>query len=533
MFMKRRGLLACALCTLLLPVFAVAPVSAEPKHGGTVNMLIHPEPTSLAAIATTAGPVVLVSGKVLEGLLTYDFSLEPQPQLAESWSATEDGKKYVFKLRKGVKWHDGKDFTSDDVAYSIMLLKEIHPHGRGIFSTVQEVRTPDPHTAEIILSAPAPFLLHSLAGSESPMVPKHIYADKRFDTNPANIAPIGTGPFRFKEWARGSHIIYERNADYWDKPKPYVDRLVVRFFPDAGGRVAAIETGNIDLAPMTPVSVNELNRLRALPNIRFETNGYQYFNYFARLEFNLERDQLREPKVRQAIAHAIDREAILRLAWFGYGKMMDGPISSTLARFHTDEVSTYAFDPKKAEQLLDEAGYKRGQDGVRFRMNIEYIPNALGDTYRRTAEIIKQYLANVGIELTIRSSDFSAYLKRVYTDRDFDMMINNMASMFDPTIGLQRLYWSKNIKRGVPFSNGAAYSNPEVDMIFEKAATEGDAAKRRELFVRFQQIITRDLPDLTLMELQHVTIYNPKIKNHTITADGVNGNLADMYIDTK
>ncbi|MGE0154206.1 MAG: ABC transporter substrate-binding protein [Reyranellaceae bacterium] len=522
-----------AVGALMLAACVALPAAAQPKHGGTINMLIHPEPTSLVAIATTAGPSVLVSAKILEGLLTYDFALNPKPQLAQSWSVSPDGKVYTFKLRQGVKWHDGRDFTSADVAYSVLLLKEIHPHGRGIFSTVQEVKTPDAHTAEIVLSAPAPYLIHSLAGSESPIVPKHIYEGKRFDTNPANIAPIGTGPFLFKEWVRGSHIVYERNPNYWDKPKPYVDRLIVRFYPDAGGRVAAIETGNIDLAPMTPVSVNELNRLRALPNIRFDDNGYQYFNYFARLEFNLERDQLKDPKVRHAIAHAIDRQAILRLAWFGYGKMMDGPITPTLAMFHTKDVSTYPFDPKKAEQLLDEAGYKRGANGVRFKMNIEYIPNALGDTYKRTAEIIKQYLANVGIELTIRSSDFSAYLKRVYTDRDFDMMINNMAVMFDPTIGIQRLYWSKNIKRGVPFSNGAAYANPEVDTIFEEAATEGDVAKRKELFVRLQQIITRDLPDLTLMELQHVTIYNPKVKNHTVTADGVNGNLAEMYIESK
>jgi len=181
-------------------------------------MLVEPEPTTLVALTNCADRTMLVSAKVTEGLLSYDFDLAPLPQLATGWSVSGDGLRLTFELRQGVRWHDGHPFTSADVAFSIRVLKEIHPRGRATFAALAEVQTPDPHTAIFVLSKPAPFILSALAACESPIVPKHLYdgADPATNGN----APIGTGPFLFKEWVRGSHIVYERNPDYWDAPKP-------------------------------------------------------------------------------------------------------------------------------------------------------------------------------------------------------------------------------------------------------------------------------------------------------------------------
>jgi peptide/nickel transport system substrate-binding protein len=515
----------------LVPLLGPGQVRAgQPKHGGTLNVLIHPEPPTLTTIANTAVSSVYVSAKVTEGLLAYDFDLNPKPQLATGWSVSPDGLEYSFVLRQGVKWHDGQDFTSADVAFSILALKESHPRGRSTFASVMEVRTPDPHTAVIVLSRPAPYLLTAFTAAETPIVPKHVYDGTKVDTHPNNNAPIGTGPYVFKEWVRGSHIILARNPNYWDQPKPYLDQLVLRIIPDPAARAAAIETGEVQLAPGTPVPLSELDRLRALPNLAFESNGYQYTNNISRLEFNLQKPYFQDLRVRQAFAHAIDRNVILNTVWYGYALPSPGPVSPQLRKYAAKDLPTYAFNPSRAEQLLDEAGLTRGADGIRLRLNLDYVPSS--DNYKRGAEYIRQALAKIGVEAKVRSQDFSAYIKRIYTDRDFDFSYNGMSNLFDPTVGVQRLYWSKNFKPGVPFSNGSGYSNPEVDRLLEAAAVEIDPAKRLEDFDRFQRIVAQEIPDIGIVAPQEVTIYDKRVLNHTVTADGISGNLADVYLDS-
>jgi peptide/nickel transport system substrate-binding protein len=509
-------------------VDSAASARAAGSKGGTLTLLVDPEPTTLVTVTNPADPSLLVSAKTTEGLLAYDFELNPKPQLATNWAAEPGGKAFTFTLRRGVKWHDGVDFTAADVAFSIMLLKEVHPRGRATFANVTEVVTPTPNTVTIKLSKPAPYLLWSLAACECPIVPKHIYEGTDATTNPNGKAPVGTGPFLFKEWVRGKHILYERNPNYWDKPKPYVDRLVVRFITDAADRVSAIAAGEISLAPATPVPLSTLDRLMALPHLGFETNGYQYTNQIVRLEFNLDSPYLKDLKVRQAIAHAIDRKDVLDAAWYGRGEVAFGPISPDLKRFHSKDVPVHAFDLSMAERLLDEAGFPRGTNGIRFRLNHDYVP--AGDGYERTADSIKRALAAVGIDVAIRTQDFPAYIKRVYTDRDFDFTTGRANNMFDPTVGVQRLFWSRNFRKGVPFSNGSHYENAEVDYLLEAAAVEADPVLRLQYFADFQKIIARDLPDLTLLAPAQITIHDAKVVDHTVTADGVAGNLADAFI---
>lgn len=502
--------------------------AAEPRRGGTLSLLLAAEPPTISAIAHTAYNTVIVAAKVQEGLLTYDFDLTPKPQLALGWVVAEDGLTYVFKLRPGVKWHDGKDFTSADVAFSITALKSVHPRGRSTFANVTEIRTPDPLTVELVLAKPAPYLLSAFAAAETPIVPRHIYENAGpIDTNPANNAPIGTGPFVFKEWVRGSHILYEKSPAYWDAGKPYIDRLIVRIIPDAIARVTAIETGEIQLAPNSPIPLSDAERLKALPTLAFDTNGYQYTNTISRVEFNLDRPVFRDIRVRRAFAHAIDRKVIRDVVNFGYGKIIVGPVSASLTKFYVDDLKSYPFDPKAAEKLLDEAGFPRGADGVRFRLTHDYVPS--GDLYRRGADYIKQALSRIGVEVTVRTQDFPTYTKRVYTDRDFDFTFNGMSNLFDPTVGIQRLYWSKNFKPGVPFSNGSHYANPEVDRLLEAASTEVDPKKRYDEFATFQRILAEDLPDFGVLSSGEFTIYSRNIDGHTVGADGVSGNLANVH----
>ncbi|MGO4197486.1 ABC transporter substrate-binding protein [Rhizobium sp. YAF28] len=504
------------------------PAFAAPVRGGTATLLLSAEPPVLTTIANTAFNSVYVSPKVIEGLLTYDFELNPQPLLAKEWSVSPDGLAYTFHLRESVKWHDGQTFTSADVAFSIKTLKEVHPRGRNTFLNLVDVETPDPLTAILKLSKPAPYLITALASSETPIVPRHIYEGTKVTENPANLAPIGTGPFKFKEWVRGSHLVYERNPEYWDQPRPYLDQLIVRFIPDAAARSIAIETGEIDLAPSTPVPLSDLERLKEVPGIAFEQRGYQYANGVSRIEFNLERPFFKDIRVRQAFAHVIDRKVILNTINYGYGAAIPGPINPNLAKWYDGDLKTYPIDLAAAEKLLDEAGYPRGSDGVRIRINLDYVPS--GETYPRGSEYIRQALSKVGVDATVRSQDFATYTKRIYTDRDFDFAFEGMSNLFDPTVGVQRLYWSKNFKPGVPFSNGSAYSNPKVDALLEAAAIEVDAKKRVDQWREIQQILVEDLPAIDIASQPELTIYNKRIADHTVGGEGVSGSLAYAYV---
>lgn len=506
-----------------------AGATGKPRRGGTLNMLINPEPPVLVSIFQTTGPTLVASSKVLEGLLSYDFDMRPQPQLATAWQVSPDGLRYQFTLRSGVKWHDGRPFTSEDVAFSIELLKKVHPRGRSTFANLVRVATPDAQTAVLELSRPAPYLLKAFSAGESPIVPKHLYAAGDPLSNPHNNAPIGTGPYRFRSWARGSTIIYERNPDYWDPGKPYIDTLVFKVIPDAAARAAAFETGGLDLGGENPVPLTDLARLQQLPHLTTETRGYRFLEPLAEIDFNLDHPILKDVRVRQAIAHAINPQVAQRTVAYGYADISPTPITPA-SPYHDPSLQPYAFDPALAEKLLDAAGHPRKDGGARFALFHDYLP--YGDAYLRQANFVKSALARVGIDVTVRSQDLPAFLKRVYTDRQFDFTSIGVNTLFDPSVGVQRLYWSKNIRPGVPFSNAPHYANPDVDRLLEAASTEIDEAKRVALYREFQQIVHRDLPILPLIAPRMTTVANRRVHDHTVSAQGLEGNLADVYLST-
>ena len=345
------------------------PAFANPVKGGALTTLIFPEPPYLLSAVDPTLQMAVVTTKIYEGLLSYDLDMKPHPLLAESWAVAPDGLSYRFNLRKGVKWHDGRDFTADDVAFSLGVWKTRHARGRQSYARVVGVDTPDPHTVVIRLSEPAPQMATVFSSYESPVIPKHIFEGKDLMSNPATTAPIGTGPFRFGSWKRGDNIILERNPTYWQDGKPHLDRIVFRFIADASGRAAALESGEAQIGALTPVPLTDMARLTAKPDLVATTQGYDYMAPVLLLQLNVRNKPLDDRKVRQALASAINRDVLTKTVWFGYGKPATSPVSSVVkAWYTTDGVPTYPYDPKKAEALLDEAGYKRGADGKRFKI---------------------------------------------------------------------------------------------------------------------------------------------------------------------
>jgi peptide/nickel transport system substrate-binding protein len=225
----------------------------------------------------------------------------------------------------------------------------------------------------------------------------------------------------------------------------------------------------------------------------------------------------------------IDKQFILDNIWMGFGGVANSPIHRNLTHAHTDYVTTYPLDLDEAGRILDAAGYPRGSDGVRFRMNIEFTP--FGDQYNRMAQYIRQQLSEIGVVAEVRSQDFPGWVRRIWTDRDWDMNVSAITNASDPTIGVQRAYWTENIRPGTPFTNSTHYSNPALDALFVAASRENDAETRRAQFAEIQQILTTDLPVIPLVAIDQFTLANRRLRNYDQLSDGVYSGFADAWLD--
>jgi peptide/nickel transport system substrate-binding protein len=494
----------------------------------TLTVVINPEPPTLVSFSNTAGTSVTVNSKVLEGLLEYSHDLTPRPQLATSWTVSPDGLEYIFKLREGVKWHDGKPFVAADAAFSILLSKRYHPRGTATFSHLTAAEAVNTHTLRLRLSKPAPYMLLALSAGETPILPSHRYDADTALQNPLNAAPVGTGPFRFKQWERGSHIIYERNADYWQVGKPQIQTLIFRVIPDIAARLNGFQNGSIDIGESSPIPLSEVPNLAKYPHLATSTVGYEDNATMVLLEFNLERAFAQKPLVRQAIAHALSREQVKKIAFYGYAIPSVAPVSKlSFPRFHLDAADPYPYNVEKANALLDEAGYPRKAGGHRLELTIH--SNPFNEGFRRTAQYVRSALARVGINVTVREQDPGSYIRSVYTDREFDLTVSGVSTMFDPTVGLQRVFWSTSFNPKVPWSNASKYKNAEVDRLLEAAAVETDAVKRAEFFKQFQAIVVKEIPSITLVQAQNLSVYNKRVDGFNRTASGLRGNIADVH----
>ena len=330
---------------------ALVPLGAGAQtKGGTLIMVVQPEPPSMASYISTSQPIGQVATKVYDGLLEYDSDTNALPSLAESWEVGDGGTSITFKLREGVKWHDGEPFTSADVQFTFMdVLKKFHPRGINNYRALEAVETPDEHTAVFRLSGPAPYILRILSGYESPVVPKHVFADQDVRNYSHANKPIGTGPFKFVEWKRGQYIRFDRNEDYWKPGLPHLDRIVARFIPDAGTRTAAMETGEVHLTAYSHIPAQDLASLAKLPHLTVTEKGYEMMPGVTFLIFDTTRAPFDDRRVRQAVSYAIDRQFIIDAVWHGYGKPATGPMSSKLI-WYTDQVRRYDVPNRAGQQ---------------------------------------------------------------------------------------------------------------------------------------------------------------------------------------
>ncbi|WP_043445876.1 ABC transporter substrate-binding protein [Halotalea alkalilenta] len=519
-FVSLPGRLAAT--ALALCISAAVHAQSAPQSGGVINVAIQPEPPGLMIGLVQNAPTQRISGNIYEGLLRYDAQLQPMPQLASAWEISDDGLTYTFHLREGVQWHDGEPFSADDVVFSTdVFMRETNPRSRAILDHVASIEAPDANTVVFTLKQPFPAFIQAFEVGTLPMVPRHVYADTDFYDNPANNTPIGTGPFKFARWDRGSVIELVKNEDYYEAGKPYLDRIYWHVIPDAASRAAAFENGTLQVMPAGSVENFDLARLEALDGSCMTEAGNEYFNPFAMLWLNNREGPTADKRFRQAVMYALDREFVRNVLWNGLGKVPNGPFSSTLAA-HDADLEQYDYDPDKARELLEEMGY----DGAPVRL----LPLPYGETWTRWAEAVRQNLEDVGIRVTTESTDVAGWNQKI-SDWSYDIAFTYLFQYGDPSLGIARTYVSSNIAKGSPWNNVEGYANPEVDALFARAAVENDEAARLADFAEVQRILREDVPLAWLLEMGQPTLYRCNVHDLITTGIGLNDGFKNAWIE--
>ena len=451
---------------------------AQARTDLVLGMVLEPphiDPTAGAAAAIDE----VVYSNVFEGLTKIGPNGEVEPGLAESWEISDDGKVYTFKLREGVKFHDGSDFNAEDVKFSLDRARAADSTNaqKALFEQIENVEAVDPTTVRVTLKQPQGSFLYNMGWGDAVIV-----APETADANKEN--PVGTGPVRFDNWAKGSSITLVKADDYWGD-EVALERAEFRIIPDPAAATAALLAGDVQAFPNMPAP-EALPQFEADP--RFEvvvgsTEGETI------LTMNNKKPPFDDPKVRQAVSHEIDRQAIIDGAMFGYGT----PIGSHFAPHnpaYVDLTGTYPHDPEKAKSLLAEAGHE----------NIQATLKLPPPTYaRRGGEIIASQLRDVGINVEIIPVEWAQWLEGVFTNKDFDLTIVSHTEPNDINIYGREDYYFQ-------------YDNPEFDKVMQELDATADEAKRNELYAQAQRIIAEDAVVGFLFQLPKFGVWDAKLE---------------------
>ena len=497
------------------PTTTVAPV-----RGGTLVIGITSDPGYLNPAITSSGSVHPASEMMFNGLVAWGADGKIVPDLADSWTIEGGGTVYKFTLHQGVKWHDGQDFTSEDVKFSFeRALMKVGGHGRtsaSVGTANPTITTPDPRT--VIFTFPQPYgpLLRQMNVTEAPIISKHQFescGDPIPVSCPANKAPVGTGPFKLDSYSP-TEIKMSRNPNYFKPGLPYLDNLVQRVIPDPGTQVLALESKEIDFLNTVPGP--ELARVKA--NNAFTTaavpRGSGGGNCILTVIFNMKPPDGRpgfftDLRTRQAVWAATNRQQAFQQIEFGQGKVADAPIHSGIGFAHASGLALPTFDVAKAKTLLDQVGWKDEGKASRVARNVPNVPDGtefnidyhgfINTTQVTYGEVLRTQLKEVGIAVTVKGEDNNTLSAAVFADRNFDTSAASYCNGDDPEIGVRRQYDSKQITK-TAFSNGAGYSNSEVDALLDQGVHEPDPAKRTPIYRKLQEIAVRDLPYMWMSE---------------------------------
>jgi peptide/nickel transport system substrate-binding protein len=442
-------------------------------------------------LTTGTATTIVGSGPIYETLTRLDSDSKVQPLLAESWAVSEDGLRYEFKLRDGVTWHDGQEFTSEDVKFSLEKLFPLSAQLSAFARTITSIETPNELNVVVNLSAPFAPLLAALAGGW--IMPKHVFTTSDIATDPANMNPIGTGPFKFDAFVSGDKVELSEYEGYWGA-KSNVSKMFWKIMPDPNARMLALQSGEIDWLYTSYIDKQQMDRLdqskfTKYPQIGAKGTGTAFFN--------TKKEELSSPAVRRAIYQAIDRDAINEKVLNGGGTVPRGPIPSMFKQLLTGAVdfnSELPFDPTAAAAALDAAGFKADSSGKRF--SLRYAFQSIYPQDLALGNLVKANLEAVGINIELQGQDANVWAEKTYSG-DFDISYLNFSSFEDPSLGVSRLYLCNNDK--VKFRNASGYCDNEIDQALTQAGQATDPSQRAEYFATAEKRILETMPAMPLL----------------------------------
>jgi len=444
------------------------------------------------------------------------------PGLCDHWELAEDGVTFTFHLPQNVLWHDGQPFTAEDVrfSYDTVLNPDINNSYRSqVLSVTDSYRVVDEHTFEVKAKER---LVTFLADSPALvfLMPRHIWENVPADQWPSDPGStgedparvVGTGPFKYGSRQIGESATLVRNDQYWDVP-PAIDEFTVRIVPDTAAEVQALKAGEVDLVELIPFA--QVEEIRNTPGLKVETYPTGSFWYYL---YNLDpakTELFQDVRVRQALFYAIDRQAIVDNITFGYAEVAEGTQPKLSIAYAPDRIETkYTYDPERARQLLEEAGWVdadgdgiREKDGQKFQ--VEWLSIAGINEYQAMLAAIQQWWRDVGVEMTPRFVDFPTILD---TQETHEFQIMNLAFSWTPP------FWDQGAMFNTASYDGGfnhmKYSNAEFDRLDEEQKRELDPEKRREILIEQANIVNEDLPVGVLLFRDNRVGYSDRLRNY-------------------
>ena len=450
-----------------------------------------------------------IGGLLFDGLVKKDEHFEMRPWLATRWEQPDD-LTWVFHLRDGVRFEDGRRLGAEDVAWTINSLIDgsLLTSKSGAFAHVAQAEATDRLTVTVRMKSPDASLLFNLSDGLFGVVPKGSGKDFWRD-------PVGSGPFRFVLAEQDKDVVVERNPGYW-AGAPKIERVRFAVVPDAVTVALELEKGSVDIAS-NELTLDTVHALEGRPGLQTETNQGSPVMY---LNFNVAHGPLADVRVRQAIACAIDRQAIVDAVWRGKARLADTLLPpSHWAAASPRELAQWPHDPARAKALLAAAGYK---DGVRLEMK-----TSTDETTRLVAEILQQQLAEAGITLILRSSEFGTFYSDVTAGRFEMYALRWIGSNEDPDIFRYAYGSDRTPPKG---GNRGHYANPSVDRLLTAAAETSDESVRRRDYVQVEQILAQDLPTVPLWSPNNEVVHSTRVMGIVPRVDGSFGFLRDARL---
>jgi peptide/nickel transport system substrate-binding protein len=504
--------------------------SYEPAYGDTLITGSIAEPSVLIPMLAGDSASHDVAGLIFNGLVKYDTDLSVIGDLAESWDISPDGLVITFHLRKGVKWTDGVEFTADDVmfGYKTIIDEKTPTAYQEDFLQVKKADVLDRYIFRVTYEKPfAPALT---SWGNLVILPKHILEGKDLTKTDFGRNPIGLGRYKLKKWISGQEVILSSNRDYFEG-RPYIDGYVYRVIPDPATMFLELQAGGIDMMGLSPIQYTKQT------DNEFFKNSFQKFRYpvfsYTYLGFNLKHTWFQDKRVRQAIAHAIDKSEIIDVVLLGLGSPATGPYVPNTWLYNPD-VKKYEFSPEKARHLLKEAGWEDTDgDGIvdKNGNNFEFtILTNMGNNLRKnTATIIQWRLKQVGIKADIRVLEWSTFINEFIDKRRFQAVILGWSIGIDPD---QYDIWHSSKTREKEF-NFVSYNNPEVDELLEKGRRTFDIEERKKAYFKIQEILADELPYIFLYVPDATPIVQSRFKGIKPSPIGITYNLREWFVPKK